>query len=80
MLGDRSVEAIYAPSADFDADGDVDLTEFAVFQACFNGPNRPPADGCMANADLDGDGDVDLSDFVVLQACFNGPNRPPACQ
>jgi hypothetical protein len=28
---------------DFDADGDVDLEDFAIFQACFNGPNRPPA-------------------------------------
>ena len=28
--------------ADLDADGDVDLTDFGVFQGCFNGPNRPP--------------------------------------
>ena len=65
--------------SDFDEDGDVDVGDFGVFQACFNGPNRQPAaDGCSPT-DLDGDGDVDLMDFGVFQACFNGPNHPPAC-
>ncbi len=63
---------------DFDADGDVDLTDFARFQACFNGPNRPPTNFGCANADYEPDGDVDLADFAVFQSCFNGPNRPPA--
>ena len=31
--------------ADWDGDMDVDLVDFGVFQACFNGPNRPPACG-----------------------------------
>ncbi len=70
-------------AADLDGDGDVDLADFALFQACFNGPNRPPAQasGCE-DANLDGDAaaDVDLQDFAVFQGCFNGPNRPPACQ
>lgn len=65
--------------ADFECDGDVDLTDFGHFQACFNGPNRPSAAGCSADADFDNDVDVDLSDFSVFQSCFNGPNRPPAC-
>ncbi len=68
-----------AKPADFDQDGDVDLEDFAAFQACFNGPNAPPAVGCSVPADLDGDGDVDLVDFSRFQACFNGPNAPPAC-
>jgi len=65
---------------DFDADGDVDLSDFSLFQLCFNGPNRPPAlpHDCLA-PDADADGDVDLGDFGILQDCFNGPNRPPAC-
>jgi hypothetical protein len=63
--------------ADFDEDGDVDLTDFATFQGCFNGPNRPAKPGCAGNADFDGDLDVDLADFSMLQSCFNGPNRPP---
>ncbi|MBN1492116.1 MAG: SUMF1/EgtB/PvdO family nonheme iron enzyme [Phycisphaerae bacterium] len=66
-------------SADFDDDGDVDLTDFSGFAACFNGPNRSPSSVCGVDADLDNDTDVDLSDFAVFAACFNGPNRVPAC-
>jgi len=64
---------------DLDGDGDVDLTDFAQFQACFNGPNRPsglPGKYNLANSD----GDVGVADFLMFQACFNGPNRPPACE
>jgi hypothetical protein len=64
---------------DLDHDCDVDLDDFAVFQTCFNGPNRPPSPVCAVNADFEGDGDVDLLDFAIFQMCFNGPNRPPAC-
>ena len=68
------------PLPDFDRDDDVDLTDFAGFQYCFGGPNRPPGyAGCSA-ADLDEDNDVDLADFAILQRCFNGPNRLPACR
>ncbi|MGB9625675.1 MAG: S8 family serine peptidase, partial [Phycisphaerae bacterium] len=63
---------------DLDGDGDVDLNDFARFQACFNGPNRSPTALCAAPADFDNDADVDLSDFAVFQSCFNGPNQPPA--
>ncbi len=61
--------------ADFNADCDVDMQDFAAFQTCFNGPNAPPAAGCAYPADFDGDADVDLSDFATFQACFNGPNQ-----
>jgi hypothetical protein len=66
------------PSADFDGDTDVDLADFALFQLCFNGPNRSVAPAC-APQDADADGDVDLTDFGWFQSCFNGPNRPEAC-
>jgi len=65
--------------ADFDDDGDVDLTDFSAFQACFNGPNRKPRASCKVDADFDGDGDVDVADFLEFQDCFNGPNRSPRC-
>ncbi len=66
-------------AADFDADGDVDLSDFATFQSCYNGPNNPPAQpGCEA-VDFNADGDVDLGDFAVFQGCFNGANQLPGC-
>jgi len=68
-----------AARGDLDNDGDADLTDFASFQACFNGPNRAPGQTGCADADLDGDTDVDLADFGTFQGCFNGPNRPPKC-
>ena len=69
------------PPQDVDGDGDVDLGDFATFQGCFNGPNRPygasPACACLDDAPADND--VDLTDFAKFQSCFNGPNRPPNC-
>jgi hypothetical protein len=53
---------------DLDADGDVDLDDFALWALCPTGPgaNVPPAE-CIPQqfdrADLDGDGDVDLQDY-----------------
>ncbi len=64
---------------DLDTDGDVDLSDFGLFQLCYNGPNRSPTANCSVDADLDDDGDVDLTDFGQFQGCYNGPNRPPAC-
>ncbi|MBN1492292.1 MAG: hypothetical protein JXA69_20430, partial [Phycisphaerae bacterium] len=82
VVGFRLAEApgTASCSADFDGDSDVDLADFALFTACFNGPNRSPTTVCAADADLDGDGDADLADFGILSACFNGPNRPPRCE
>jgi len=59
---------------DFDGDGDVDLSDFLVFQQCFGGSNNPPAPTCPpgVDADLDGDGDVDLADFLIFQQNFTG--------
>jgi len=59
---------------DFDGDGDVDLSDFTVFQLCFDGSSNPPAATCPpgVDADLDGDGDVDLADFLIFQQNFTG--------
>ncbi len=70
---------VVAGRGDFDGDGDVDMTDFSLFQMCFNGPNVSPGANCWINADLDLDGDVDHGDLVAFQACFNGPNQPSAC-
>ena len=84
FLGDEQNAMIHVltggrPAMDFDADGDIDLTDFGTFQACFNGPHRTPARTGCTPADSDGDSDVDLADFGTFQSCFNGPNRPAAC-
>lgn len=73
------VRRVPACSLDMDADSDVDLVDFGIFQACFNGPNRAPLEVQCQPADSDRDGDVDLVDFAQLQACFNGPNRVAKC-
>jgi len=84
-----TVSMCFTPPQDVDGDGDVDLSDFGIFQGCFNGPNRPykpqaapPMGDIRKCACLDvGDNpivpDVDLSDFNGFQSCFNGPNRPP---
>ena len=62
---------------DLDCDGAVDLTDFAVFAGCMNGPeSSTPPPGCdpgdFTNADLDDDDNVDLADFGVFQFVFDG--------
>ena len=55
-----------------DADGDVDLAEFATFQTCFSGEGGGVASGCGCS-DVDGDDDVDLADYTLLNEFFTGP-------
>ena len=50
---------------DFDADGDVDAADHAVWRACLAGPVAGVPAGCSAT-DLDDDGHVDLRDFAEL--------------
>lgn len=59
-------------NADMDADRDVDLGDFAFFQACVTGADAGlPAPAC-AGSDFDTDGDVDQTDFGVFQTCLSG--------
>lgn len=78
-LGDIYFAEIEVPAGDgvgpdFDADCDVDLDDFGVFAACYNGANRPPAPSCPegVDSDFDADGDVDLDDFAILSNCYTG--------
>jgi hypothetical protein len=62
---------------DFDDDGDVDLSDYGRFQACFSGPGNEQPDPACARARLQGnDDDVDQEDFAVFQACLSGANNP----
>ena len=58
-------------AGDCDGDGDIDGSDFAVFQGCFSGIDGGVAAGC-ACSDLDGDVDVDLRDFGIFQTVYTG--------
>lgn len=67
---------------DFDLDGDVDLDDFGLFQACLSGSRVPPADNPVCRgADLDRDVDVDANDLWYLRQCLTGQGIPanPHC-
>jgi hypothetical protein len=57
------------PSADTDADGDVDLDDYTNLAGCLFGPGVDAGGDCVP-ADVDGDGDIDLADFAVFQQLF----------
>ena len=62
-----------AGDGDFDDNGVVDMSDFAVLQDCFTGPdNGPPDSGCDAG-DFDADDDVDATDFTLFIDLFAGP-------
>jgi len=82
---ERSGYVVVTPHfADLDADGDADLDDTAIFQACSTGPGivGPPPSGCSAAqfgaADTDDDDDVDQTDFGLFQRCLTEPNVSPA--
>ncbi len=60
---------------DSDADGDIDLTDYAFFANCLDGPrptDPPYVDPGCARVDFTGDGDVDLEDFMEFAEAFSG--------
>lgn len=75
VVGDplARVEMVVDQPADFDGDGDVDQSDFGIFQGCLSGPWIPQNDPPCTNTDLDGDGDVDQADYGGFQRCFSGP-------
>ncbi len=74
----ESWQVLVVNKADFDADGDVDLADFGLLQACYSGSGVAYPTGC-AKADFDGDNDVDQTDFTQFKACLGGADRPPGC-
>ena len=55
---------------DANSDGDVDLGDFASFQACYGGV----ALGQCARFDADSSGLIDFNDFMMWKDCQQGPN------
>lgn len=66
---------------DFDADGDVDLSDYGILQACFSGPGVTQNDPACIDTMLDSDLDVDQSDLTIFRGCMTGTNVPadPDC-
>ena len=77
---DYEVTAGINIAPDLDDDGDVDETDFTLFDSCISGPAGAPELGC-ADRDFDGDNDVDQVDFGIFQRCYSGEGNPaePAC-
>ncbi len=69
--GGIAVVPFQAAPGDIDLDGDVDLDDFAAFDACVTGPGGliEPGSGL---GDLDRDLDIDLADLALLQLSFTG--------
>ncbi len=67
------------PKGDLDLDGDVDQSDYGLFQACYS-PSTQTDPACEL-ALLDDDNDVDAGDFAIFAACTTGPNVPadPDC-
>lgn len=65
------------PSADFNSDGLVNMSDLTIFISCFGGPPVGPCEPC----DLNCDGWVDQIDQTLFECQFNpvGPPNPPCC-
>jgi hypothetical protein len=57
---------------DFNEDGDIDLGDFARFQACFTGEGGDLGPGCEPG-DANGDNAVDQSDLAAFSRAITGP-------
>ena len=68
----RWMGCVTADPGDCDADGDIDVDDYATFQGCITGPTAGGVvPGCEC-ANLDGDVDIDLEDLVAFQNVFSG--------
>ncbi len=66
--------AVQVRYGDFDMDGDMDVQDFAVFQACFRGTGGGIEPTCEP-LDFDGNGDIDLSDHAEFIGVLSGPDQ-----
>jgi hypothetical protein len=72
FVGDSSAAPPAGARGDFDADGDIDLADFAWFQGCL--PTPPERSfACAVKFDFNEDGQVDILDWEGFQAAVTGP-------
>ena len=55
---------------DFNDDGDVNLSDYVVFQLCFTGPDGGPLSTDCELGDFDCDADIDLGEIAGFQTVF----------
>ncbi len=65
-------------TADFDHDGDRDLSDYGFIQACLSGPGIEQTDPNCQEAKLDPDGDVDPDDVEIFLGCMTDSGAPAA--
>ncbi|MFH1110576.1 MAG: carboxypeptidase regulatory-like domain-containing protein [Planctomycetota bacterium] len=66
---------------DIDGDGDIDLSDFAMFQRCYTGDaSATPHVECVLSL-FDADADIDGVDFAAFLPCMGGPDAAfgPSC-
>ncbi|MGB0715777.1 MAG: dockerin type I domain-containing protein [Phycisphaerae bacterium] len=75
FFADSCFITIQGSGGNLNGDGSVDLLDYALLAACFNGPDAAPSADCPdgIDADLDGDGDVDGDDYAILNGTLDGP-------
>lgn len=73
-----TAELVVLPTGDVDADGDVNLSDYAACADCLAGPGAAPnpplpltEQKCLDVFDFDVDDDVDLSDFREFAVAFD---------
>lgn len=71
-----------AGPGDYDRDGDVDQSDWGLFQNCLSGAYVPQNDPACAAMRFDGDDDVDNDDVAGFLRCWSGPTvlSDPACR
>jgi hypothetical protein len=72
-LGSATVIVLPCGTGDSDADGDVDLEDFAAFQGCFTGAFGVAEPICQCFFDFDFDNAIGLPDFQGFMLRFSGP-------
>lgn len=76
FLVDQAGVQVDIPDGDFTGDGNVDMADYAEFEACFAGSGTPVDPPCDF-FDFNGDGDVDCNDYLVFKAVWTGPGEAP---